>query len=403
MLHYIGSKQVIGNRLIQAIKDDAPQANVFIDLFCGGGNLLHYVAKDNKYKRIFANDYNIALIKMLKYCFTENFYKEITDFKSSYYQFIPKRKFNFLVRIYKKIRDCCFKNLSDKDVCFVTMVAHAWAFSGNLTSYGFTQCEERVHQIFKLFYENDYKDFCAERPFLTDHLKTFCNKYKEKPVKNYAQLYNKTAEYFKIISIIHGAFEKGILHKPLELLGGRTIADLNYSEVLHLNQNLIYAQKDGKLFKETKRIKDINPQYKRICYEKNYLNGYKISFFNGDYIESFNQIKSILISHKIPFENVILYCDPPYINTDCKAYSLRKHSKNGKISEKHFDYERFCDFLDKAAAAGFNVYYSEYTQLKENHKNILTLTRKDLNNKSKTELLLKVGCGALKSADFCIC
>ena len=93
MLHYIGSKLAIGNRLITTIKSDAPQATTFIDLFCGGGNMLYFAAKE--YKTLFANDYNIALIKTLKYVFTENFYKEINDFNGRYYQFIPKRNSTF--------------------------------------------------------------------------------------------------------------------------------------------------------------------------------------------------------------------------------------------------------------------------------------------------------------------
>lgn len=269
-------------------------------------------------------------------------------------------------------------------------------------SYGFTLSQKRTRVIHKLFFENDYKDFCAELPFLTNHLKTFCNKYKENPVKNYAQLYNKTVEFFKIISIIHGAYEQGFLNKPLDWLGGRTIADLNYSEVLHLKQNKIYGKKEAELFRETNRIKRINPQYKAICYEKNYLYNDKITFFNGDYIESFNQIKSILKAQNIPFENVILYCDPPYINTCVKQYNLKQHSKRGKVTANHFDYEKFCAFLEKAAADGFNVYYSEYTKLKENHNNILTLNKKNIltsnkkniRNLSKTEFLIKVGGGA---------
>lgn len=390
MLHYLGSKYIIGNQLIQSLKNDAPNANTFIDLFCGGGNLLYFATKEPQFKRIYANDYSIALIKTLKHIFTKDFYNEINDFNGRYYKFVTKSKFKFFVKIYNKIMNGDFKGLTNANVCFITILAHAWSFSGSLASYGFS-LNKNTRTIYDLFFNGNYKDFCAERPFLTEHLKTFCEKHKEKPLKNYAQYYNKIVEYFTIISIIHGAFEKGILHQPLEWLGGRSVTDLDYSEVLHLKQNLMYCKKDEKVFRETKRLKDINPQYKRICYEKNYLNGYKINFFNGDYIESFNKIKSILITHKIPFENVILYCDPPYINTSVKQYNLKKHPKSGKMTDNHFDYNRFCDFLESAAAEGFNVYYSEYTKLKDNHKNILKLNRKDFSNVSKTELLLKVG------------
>lgn len=60
-LPYMGSK----SKIINFICDSIPSCDTFVDLFCGGGSVTHYMVENNRYSHYICNDKNHLIVDLL--------------------------------------------------------------------------------------------------------------------------------------------------------------------------------------------------------------------------------------------------------------------------------------------------------------------------------------------------
>lgn len=60
-LPYMGSK----SKIINFICDSIPSCDTFVDLFCGGGSVTHYMVENNRYNHYICNDKNRLIVDLL--------------------------------------------------------------------------------------------------------------------------------------------------------------------------------------------------------------------------------------------------------------------------------------------------------------------------------------------------
>lgn len=60
-LPYMGSK----SKIINFICDNIPSCDTFVDLFCGGGSVTHYMVENNRYNHYICNDKNRLIVDLL--------------------------------------------------------------------------------------------------------------------------------------------------------------------------------------------------------------------------------------------------------------------------------------------------------------------------------------------------
>ena len=89
-LPYIGSKNLIARELLQQM----PRRDYFVDLFAGGGAMWHAAAESGKYSRYLVNEYNEQQCDFLRDC-AAGIYDECNELVSStdFLSDISKRKF----------------------------------------------------------------------------------------------------------------------------------------------------------------------------------------------------------------------------------------------------------------------------------------------------------------------
>lgn len=154
-MHYIGSKKRLASNIIQAIKDNVNmnEDTYFVDLFCGGANLIEQVPLKNR----IANDINKYSIAYL------NKIQETTSW-------IPKdtSELNLTREKYKYIKD----NMSSFPDYFIGYVGYNLSFNGAFFSghkkntdkmdYVKSAYNNAVKQSYKIqgikFYNLDYRD-----------------------------------------------------------------------------------------------------------------------------------------------------------------------------------------------------------------------------------------------------
>lgn len=61
-LPYMGSK----SKIVDFICDNIPSCDTFVDLFCGGGSVTHYMVENNRYNHYICNDKNALVVDFLK-------------------------------------------------------------------------------------------------------------------------------------------------------------------------------------------------------------------------------------------------------------------------------------------------------------------------------------------------
>lgn len=61
-LPYMGSK----SKIVNFICDNIPSCDTFVDLFCGGGSVTHYMVENNRYNHYICNDKNDLVVDLLK-------------------------------------------------------------------------------------------------------------------------------------------------------------------------------------------------------------------------------------------------------------------------------------------------------------------------------------------------
>lgn len=61
-LPYMGSK----SKIVNFICDNIPSCDTFVDLFCGGGSVTHYMVENSRYNHYICNDKNALVVDLLK-------------------------------------------------------------------------------------------------------------------------------------------------------------------------------------------------------------------------------------------------------------------------------------------------------------------------------------------------
>lgn len=89
-LPYKGSK----NAIAEWIVDNLPRAEVFVDLFCGGGAVTHRAMLTGKYDRFIMNDIDGRLPKLFKECAFGKHTLEKREFIRQNKTSVPKKKKN---------------------------------------------------------------------------------------------------------------------------------------------------------------------------------------------------------------------------------------------------------------------------------------------------------------------
>ena len=67
-LPYMGSK----SKIINFICDNIPTCDTFVDLFCGGGSVTHYMIEQNRYNNYICNDVNYLIVDLLSKAMNPN-------------------------------------------------------------------------------------------------------------------------------------------------------------------------------------------------------------------------------------------------------------------------------------------------------------------------------------------
>jgi DNA adenine methylase len=92
-----------------------------------------------------------------------------------------------------------------------------------------------------------------------------------------------------------------------------------------------------------------------------------------------------------PEKNSLIYCDPPYDNTDQEYASQKQHGKDNEVKRERFDSEKFWEWCRKMSKAGHTVLISEYKAPKD-FKCVLrinTTTGVHAKNRSRVEKLFQ--------------
>ena len=128
-LPYKGSK----NSIAEWIVDNLPKAEIFVDLFFGGGAITHRAMLTKKYKRFIINDIDARLPKLFVDCAHGKYTTE------THPEWISREEFNV-----KKSEDA--------------YIALIWSFGNNGKDYLYgTDIEEYKHAYHVLIFDNDSK------------------------------------------------------------------------------------------------------------------------------------------------------------------------------------------------------------------------------------------------------
>ena len=126
-LPYKGSK----NGIAEWIVDELPSAEVFVDLFCGGGAVTHRAMLTGKYKRFIMNDIDGRLPKLFKDCAFGKYTVE------NHPEWISREE---------------FFRLKDADA----YIALVWSFGNNGKDYLYgADIEDMKHAYHKAVYDDD--------------------------------------------------------------------------------------------------------------------------------------------------------------------------------------------------------------------------------------------------------
>lgn len=291
-LPYLGSKNGIAEWVVYQL----PQAEVFCDLFCGGGAITHCAMTKYKYKQFIMNDIDARMPKFFTECIEGKYSPD------NHPEWISREEFNA-----KK----------DEDI-FIALV---WSFGNNGTAYIYgADIEDIKHAYHKAIYDND----------LTDMLNYG---YKIR-LSNCSKVYGRYLDYQQQIK---------------SQFASRNYIDLDNSspELLDRLQTLERLQSLQSLqaLQSLTSLTALNSMPAALS----------LKTYGGDYQDV-----------PIP-KGAVIYCDIPYISTDCGKYD-------------GFDHPRFYEWAEKQD----NIFISEYTMpdnfvlIAETDKRVLSSTDNSL-------------------------
>ena len=289
---YKGSKNGIADQLMGQMLQRKPKAKYFIDLF-GGGGAMSFQALQAGLKVVY-NDTDIRVVKLLK-LLKKRILAGVTSkyglLPASYYKFVDKKTFD--------------KHINE-ETAYAGFLGACYSFGNNFRAYAFNKANEEhkhtLHQIIVYKCEKSVK--LLNKKFNCDY------RLSDLPTINERRLHLRV--FLCRLSKKLNLTRNDANHQPLEGL-----EQLQRLQRLENIKNLENTQL--KLFK---------------CFAERGLKDLEILNF------SYNEV---LDRYNYDDDEVIIYCDPPYKNTD--GY------------KSQFDYEEFINYL---LDTKYSFFVSEY-------------------------------------------
>ena len=393
-ISYMGSK----NKIVKALIPQLPSAKYFVDLFAGGSAMTHGAMLSGKYERFIAND--------------------IGDAPSLF-----QRAINGEFRDEKRwiSRDDFFA-LKDSD----PYVRYIWSFGNKGEGYLYSKEIEPYKKAYHFARFGDFSLFDEFAPYVKnecgENLRAYIAKNNDKIKADYMRWYLETKlnikgkELEKAINGTKSDLENESDRLRAYLCDALKSSGLTQSAVnKHLGTQMAghyfgKSQWQFPTFEEYKKIQEILPLNKSHFECVNFLNALRISLESLQSLESLERLQSLQSLQRLqrlqslerlerlqrveihqgcykevelpePSECVI-YCDPPYINTE--GY-YKQTLKNGKTS---FNHAEFYDYVESLARRGYKVFISEYEMPKDRFKSVFSV--------AKSQTLNGKGAGAIK-------
>ena len=385
---YMGSK----NKIVKALIPQLPSAKYFVDLFAGGCAMTHGAMLSGKYERFIAND--------------------ISDAPSLF-----QRAINGEFRDEKRwiSRDDFFA-LKDRD----PYVRYIWSFGNKGEGYLYSKEIEPYKKAYHFARFGDFSLFDEFAPYgkneCGENLRAYIAKNNDKIKADYMRWYLETKlnikgkELEKAINGTKSDLENESDRLRAYLCDALKSSGLTQSAVnKHLGTQMAghyfgKSQWQFPTFEEYKKIQEILPLNKSHFECVNFLNALRISLESLQSLQSLQSLESLerlqslqrleslerVEIHQGCYKEVelpkpsecVIYCDPPYINTE--GY-YKQTLKNGKTS---FNHAEFYDYVESLARRGYKVFISEYEMPKDRFKSVFSV--------AKRQQLHHLGAGAIK-------
>lgn len=319
-LVYLGAKRKIAFSLLQKMAELAPQANNFYDMF-GGGASMSLIARHNEYNT-FYNELDKGLYSLVSFLFNNK------ELPREWLEFVNREKFN-------TIKEQVKQGIITPYNCFVLL---SYSFGSDMYKGSYFCAKEK--EIFKEkghYFILDNSKECAI--FWDNHFKDKCG-------LSGVYLYMQSDIYPNL-----SPHERRHLFVDITLkMEAIAIANVAHLFQKQNNADTYKAVKDISQRDLCRLIDKHNPHLPKKNYKLSRLKQLQqlqqldlIAHTNLDYAE----VKITTPPHK-----TIIYCDPPYKNTN--GYLV-----NGECSSS-FDYERFYAWCIDKAKQGYKVFISEY-------------------------------------------
>ena len=342
---YKGSKRKISHLILQELRNHAPQAKYFYDMFGGGGAMAlnaHYNGYTTHYNEL---DKDV-------YVYMEFLISQLQNKKGKYgvlpdewYKFITKAEFD-------KVK------ADTTPSAYRSFVLINYSFGNDWNSY-FCNAEKEIfkHKGHCLMLDNDRE--CAEwwdnyfkeaggvvgvYQHLHDEIYSSLNWRERRP---YFVDTTLKLEAIRVAQIAH------IFQKKSNADTYKAIKDITQKDLCRLidkhNPHLPkknYKGTQGKGLTELKRLERLQQLQQLQQLQRLDL----ITHTNLDYAE---------VKINTPPHETIIYTDPPYAN-----------SSEYKLCGNKFDYERFYQWCIDKAKQGYNVFISEYNMPQDRFKEI---------------------------------
>ena len=322
---YKGSKSQIANEILENL----PDADIFVDLFGGGGAITHAAVLSNRYKKVIYNEFNK--------CVADGFRKAVNGDYANEKRWISREDFFRL-----------------KQTDFYA--ASCFSFGNDLNNYAYSKEVEPWKRA--LHYARLFGD-CSELEkfgIKTDGTRADIIGHKDEYKKKYIAWYFKNVLMSpKEYDLTKAELERNIKEESEKLrsylINARDNARLKSSDIdKHLGTNGIAGHYFGRSQWEFptrenyEKMREIMPTLE----DYNEVAGLAIlyqSLESLQRLQSLERLEILNLSYeqvKIP-ENVVVYCDIPYRNTG--DYNVT------------FNHDTFYQW---ARSAPFDVYISEY-------------------------------------------
>lgn len=364
-LPYQGSKRQYSARILQAIADNAPECDYFVDLF-GGGASISLQALSNGYN-VFYNelDRNISTFFafLINQISNKDKHSEFGFLPSEYYEFVAREKF-FEIRDNKP---CDIDSLAYREFVLIT-----YSFGNDRNTYAFSDNKAKFKEAghrWVMFNDmqgaNVFKEYFAKDNF-PQVIDDLAKKWQTMPLNAWQ---DKRYEFSQIILKLEfirtvNEYKQGFrdFYKPtldcIKNTKAKTMIDKCNEFAPDIPKKQYEAQRQNKELVEIKQLEQLEQlqQLERLQQLEQLqrlerlqqlqqlanttLDFGKLNISNASY--------DMADFSKYPKDKTIIYCDPPYKNT------TQKYRHSG------LDYDKFYNDLREWHQQGYRIFISEY-------------------------------------------